>query len=92
MEPTLREGDRLLLRLDEPALARLAVGDVAVVRHPQGHAVVKRVTALDRDDLTVESDNATEPGAWSGVVGRSDVRGVVRRRVWPRPGAVPPLL
>ncbi|HEU4542494.1 MAG TPA: S24 family peptidase [Jiangellaceae bacterium] len=84
MEPTLRDGDRLLVRYGaEPRL-----GQLAVVRLPdRGVASVKRVTRRDADGWWVERDNPAE-GVDSWLVGAipdADLVAVVLGRVWPRP-------
>ena len=84
MEPTLRDGDRLLVRygvIPRP-------GQLAVVRLPgRGVASVKRITRRDADGWWVERDNPTQ-GVDSWLVGAipdADLVAVVLGRVWPRP-------
>ena len=84
MAPTLVPGDRVLVRYG----ASPAAGDVVLLRLDDTVAV-KRLTALVERTMTAESDNPGEPGAWSGLVDRDAVLGVVRLRVWPRPGPLP---
>jgi signal peptidase I len=85
MQPTLHDGDRLLVR--HGASAR--VGDVVVVRLPTGVVAVKRATMRSRagaaDGWWVERDNVAEGvDSWSvGVIPDADVVAVVRSRVWP---------
>jgi type IV secretory pathway protease TraF len=88
MEPTLREGDRLLVRYD----AVPGVGALVVARFADGTLAVKR--AAERREL-----RTGEPGWWllsdnpaqgvdsrhRGPVADADVRGVVLARVWPYP-------
>ena len=86
MLPTLREGDRLLVRYG----ARVRPGAVVVARFPDGVLAVKRVERADRhfsgaDAWLLVSDNGTEPGARRAPVRTDAVLGVVRLRVWPRP-------
>jgi phage repressor protein C with HTH and peptisase S24 domain len=85
MEPTLRDGDRLVVRYG----AVPKIGQLAVVRLPERHGVsVKRVTRRDADGWWVERDNPTE-GVDSWLVGAipdADLVAVVLGRVWPRPG------
>ena len=87
MAPTLREGDRLLVRYGRAP----RIGRLALVRLPAREGVsIKRVTARDRDGWWVERDNPAE-GVDSWLVGAipdDDVVGVVLARVWPRPGRV----
>jgi phage repressor protein C with HTH and peptisase S24 domain len=81
MEPTLREGDRLLVRYGAPP----RIGRLAVVRLPDGPLAVKRVTRRVDDAWWVERDNPDE-GVDSWVVGAipdHDVIGRVLLRVWP---------
>jgi SOS-response transcriptional repressor LexA len=91
MEPTLAEGDRLLVR--HGAAAR--PGDVVVARFPDGVVAVKRVLAEHAHHSGDEawllgSDNATAPGARRAPVRKDAVLAVVRARVWPRPGRIAP--
>lgn len=91
MQPTLLDGDRLLVRIgaaaDLGALVR--IGALIVVRLPGGRPeAVKRVVHREDDGWWVERDNPAE-GVDSWLVGAipdHDVRGVVRARLWPRPG------
>jgi signal peptidase I len=89
MEPTLTTGDRLLVRYD----ARPVPGDVVVARFSDGVLAVKRVVREDRHHSgaaawLLGSDNASAPGARRAPVRKDAVLGVVRARVWPRPGPV----
>jgi phage repressor protein C with HTH and peptisase S24 domain len=93
MTPALRPGDRLLVRYG----VRPRVGEVVVADFPDGVVVVKRAA---REETHVSggggwfltSDNRTAPGVIDsherGPVPVGDVLGVVRARVWPRPGRV----
>lgn len=84
MLPTLRDGDRVLVRRGVPA----AVGRIAVVRLPGGRPLaVKRLTARQDDGWWVERDNPAEGvDSWLvGAVGDDDVLGVVVARLWPSP-------
>jgi phage repressor protein C with HTH and peptisase S24 domain len=84
MQPTLRDGDRLLVRLD--AAAR--VGVLVVVRLPGGRPeAVKRVVHREPGGWWVERDNPAEGvDSWLvGAIADDDVLGVVRGRLWPRP-------
>ena len=81
MEPTLYDGDRLLVRRE----AAPRVGDVAVVRLPDGVLAVKRVTHREPGGWWVERDNPLMGvDSWTvGAVPDRDVVGVVRTRLWP---------
>jgi hypothetical protein len=92
MEPTLRDGDVLLVRAtNQPRL-----GALVVVRLP-GHSglAVKRVTQRDAEGWWVERDNPRE-GVDSWVVGavpEADMLAQVVVRLWPvrRIGTTPTL-
>jgi phage repressor protein C with HTH and peptisase S24 domain len=81
MEPTLRDGDRLLVRY---AVAP-RVGRLAVVRLPGRPVGVKRLTRRERGGWWVERDNRAEGvDSWLvGAVPDSDVVAVVVCRLWP---------
>ena len=79
MLPTLRPGDRLLVRYGAQALP----GRLALVRLRAGVVAVKRVTAVAGHDVTVESDNVAE--GYAGIVAREEVLAAVLVRVWPWP-------
>ena len=83
MLPTLREGDRLLVRY----AATPRPGDVVVVRLPDGVLAVKRATAAVDGGWWVERDNPAEgvDSALVGVIAPGDVLGVAGVRLWPRP-------
>jgi signal peptidase I len=81
MQPTLYDGDRLLVRHG----ASPRVGDLVVVRLPDGVVAVKRVTAREPTGWWVERDNPAE-GVDSWVVGAipdADLIAVVRARLRP---------
>jgi hypothetical protein len=85
MEPTLREGDRLLVRYGAPPRP----GRVAVVRLPGRPGLsVKRIGWQDSDGWWLERDNPREGvDSWQvGPVGPDAVLAVALGRVWPRPG------
>ncbi len=91
MRPTLRPGDRLVVRYAAAArpgvlvLARFPDGTVAVKR-----AIEPRPTASGAPGWWLLSDNA-DAGVDSrhrGPVAAGDVLAVVLFRVWPRPGRV----
>lgn len=81
MEPTLREGDRLLVRYG----AAPRVGGLAVVRLGDRPLAVKRVTRRVDDGWWVERDNPAEGvDSWLvGAVADADVVAVVLCRLWP---------
>jgi hypothetical protein len=89
MEPTLRDGDLLLVRWG----ARPRAGRVGVVRLPDDDSGRPRPTSVKRlvrcadDGWWVERDSAVEGvDSWQvGAVARSDVLAVVVARLWPRP-------
>lgn len=87
MLPTLREGDRLLVRYGATPRA----GRVAVVRFRDGVVAVKRLDHQGADGWWVSRDNAAEGrDSWSGgAVAEEGVLAVVVARVWPRPGLLP---
>lgn len=82
MQPTLWDGDRLLVRYGAPA----RVGRLAVVRLPDGVVAVKRVARREPDgSWWVERDNPAEGvDSWSaGAIPDADVIARVVGRVWP---------
>lgn len=87
MAPTLREGDRLLVRY----AARPRPGAVAVVRFADGVVAVKRLDHRDTDGWWVSRDNPAEGrDSWSaGAIAEVDVLAVAVLRLWPRPGRLP---
>ena len=90
MSPTVRSGDRLLVRrLRSPGAVR--AGDVVLARFPSRPEllVVKRVRRPVPGGHWVEGDNpfATDD---SRAYGAAVVVGRVVGRVWPRPGRLPP--
>jgi hypothetical protein len=95
MEPTLVDGDRLLVRWFTAATpAGRSVprpGSVVVVRLPGDRPpAVKRLLTRRPEGWWVERDNPAEGvDSWQvGAVGDDGLLGVVRARVWPRPGRV----
>lgn len=86
MEPTLREGDRVVSRAGGRPVAP---GDVVVARRPDrpGLLVVKRVVRREPDGWWLEGDNPAESDD-SRLFGTVPDRLVLARvvaRVWPRP-------
>jgi signal peptidase I len=82
MQPTMYDGDRLLVRHGATPRA----GDAVVVRLPDGVVAVKRATLRRDGGWWVERDNPAEGvDSWSvGAIPEADVVAVVRARVWPR--------
>jgi phage repressor protein C with HTH and peptisase S24 domain len=81
MEPTLYDGDRLVVCYG----ARPKVGGLAVVRLPHRPVAVKRVTRQVQGGWWVERDNPAD-GVDSWLVGAIPADDVVARvlgRVWP---------
>ncbi len=84
MAPTLRDGDRLLVRYD----ARPATGDVVVVRLPGGRPLaVKRAVRHEGGGWWVQRDNPVAGvDSWQvGAIPDEDVLAVALARVWPWP-------
>jgi phage repressor protein C with HTH and peptisase S24 domain len=82
MRPTLRDGDRVLVRYG----ASPKIGGLAVVRLPDGVVAVKRVVRREPDGgWWVERDNPREGvDSWSaGAIPDADVVARVVGRVWP---------
>jgi len=84
MNPTLREGDRLLISYRR----RPRVGQIALVRFDDVVAI-KRLSLLENDQWWFSRDNSAEGvDSWTrGVPSTSaDVLGTAVLRVWPRTG------
>ncbi|NUR06636.1 MAG: peptidase S24 [Nocardioidaceae bacterium] len=81
MQPTLYDGDRLLVRHG----ARPRPGRLVVVRLPRRGLAVKRATTRRDDGWWVERDNPDEgTDSWLvGAIPDEDVLAVVRMRLWP---------
>lgn len=81
MEPTLHDGDHLLVRWGGAPRP----GSLVVVRWPDRPTAVKRAAYHDGDGWWVERDNPAEgTDSWSaGAVAEADVLGVVVLRLWP---------
>lgn len=85
MAPTLRPGDLLLLHRGATPVA----GDLVVADLPGGRGPgVKRAVRLEPEGWWLERDSpAAGADSWLfGAVAVPDVHGVVRARLWPRPG------
>jgi nickel-type superoxide dismutase maturation protease len=89
MSPTVRSGDRLLVRRRTPDAVR--PGDVVLARFPSRSdlLVVKRVRRAVDGGHWVEGDNPFVTDD-SRAYGAAIVVGRVVARVWPRPGRLPP--
>lgn len=87
MEPTLADGDRLLVLYG----GRPRPGRVVVVRLPDGMLAIKRGTRLEPAGWWVERDNPREGvDSWQvGAIPQRDVLAVTLLRIWPRPGRLP---
>jgi hypothetical protein len=88
MLPTLRPGDRLLVRYAAP----VAAGRLVVARFADGTLTVKRAvearkTRIGGTGWWLLSDNPGEgvDSRHRGVVAESELVAVVVARVWPRP-------
>ena len=81
MQPTLYDGDRLLVI----HAGRARVGRLLVVRLPDGVVAVKRAVRREPAGWWVERDNPAEGvDSWSvGAIPDADVVAVVLARVWP---------
>ena len=93
MLPTLRDGDRVLVRyralwnLPRRLGPFIAAGDIVVARLPDGVVAIKRAAERRGGGWWLLSDNP-EVGSDSrhrGAVAPVDVWGRVTWRVWPRP-------
>jgi len=91
MEPALRPGDRLLVDYRR----RPRPGDVVLARFPDGTLAVKRVdsprsTVSGGPGWWLLSDNPAEgvDSRHRGAFADGAVLGVVRLRLWPRPGRI----
>lgn len=86
MEPTLRPGDRLLVRYG----GRVSEGDVVVARFPDGTLTVKRAAERRPNRTAAPAWWLTSDNPAAGVDSRhrgpvTDIAAVVLGRVWPRP-------
>jgi signal peptidase I len=82
MQPTLYDGDRLLVQHGSGPRR----GDLVVVRLPARGLAVKRATMRQPGGWWVERDNPEEgTDSWAvGAIADEDVLAVVRARVWPQ--------
>jgi hypothetical protein len=81
MQPTLRDGDRLLVAHGTSPRK----GQLVVVRLPHGVVAVKRAVRRESDGWWVERDNPREGvDSWSvGTIPDTDVLATVLFRIWP---------
>jgi signal peptidase I len=89
MEPTLREGDRLIVRYG----ARPRPGQVVIVRLPERAGLsVKRLLRREPDGWWVERDNPAEGvDSWLvGAIPADELIAVAVARIWPRPRLLRP--
>ena len=86
MQPTLQDGDRLLVRSGTDGAA---VGRLAVITWPGRPISLKRLAFREACGWWVERDNPREGiDSWSAGVGAipdADLLGIVVARLWPRP-------
>jgi signal peptidase I len=88
MEPTLKDGDRLVVRWGR---RHARPGAVAIVRLPGDRPLsIKRIAFRDPDGWWVERDNPTiGVDSWQvGAIADHDLLGVALLRVTPRPGRI----
>jgi nickel-type superoxide dismutase maturation protease len=87
MEPTLRDGDRLLVRWGR---GRARPGAVAVLRLPDRPLSIKRLAFREPGGWWVERDNpATGVDSWQvGAIPDEDLIGVALFRLAPLPGRI----
>lgn len=88
MLPTLRPGDRLVVRYG----GRIRSGGLVLAKFPDGALVVKRATDRRRTRTGapawwLASDNPTQgvDSRHRGPIAESDILGVIKIRLWPRP-------
>jgi phage repressor protein C with HTH and peptisase S24 domain len=87
MSPALRDGDVVVVRFD----AAVRPGDAVLVRWASrpGQLSVKRAVRRTDGGWWVRGDNAFG-STDSDVLGPAEAVAVVRARLWPRPGRIPP--
>jgi phage repressor protein C with HTH and peptisase S24 domain len=86
MVPTLRDGDRVLVRFG--AVGGAAVDRVVLLELPDRPLSVKRLVAIEPDGtVRVEGDNpyGSTDSRTLGPMPREAIKGVVLARLWPRP-------
>lgn len=84
MEPTLVDGDRLLVR----HFGRPRPGDIAIVAFPDGVLAVKRLAFREEAGWWVERDNPMAGvDSWTvGAIAPEDVLAIAVCLVWPPRG------
>jgi phage repressor protein C with HTH and peptisase S24 domain len=85
MVPTLRDGDRVLVRV---GAAAPSVGRVVLVELPDRPLSVKRLVGIEPEGrVRVEGDNkfASSDSRVLGPLPAGAIRGTVVARLWPRP-------
>ncbi|HVT65079.1 MAG TPA: S24/S26 family peptidase [Mycobacteriales bacterium] len=86
MVPTLRDGDRIVVRIGTPRVA--PVGRVVLVELPDRPLSVKRLVAVEAGgSLRVEGDNefGSTDSRVLGPLPADAMKGVALARLWPRP-------
>jgi phage repressor protein C with HTH and peptisase S24 domain len=86
MVPTLRDGDRILVRMGPPTGA--PVGRIVLVDLPGRPLAVKRLVGVeDGGSIRVEGDNelGSTDSRSLGPQPAAAMKGVVLARLWPRP-------
>ena len=87
MEPTLRDGDWLVVDLDGYRRTAPGVGDLVLAQDPRAaeRLLIKRVAAARADGLMLAGDHAAHApeSEWVGPVAREAVIGRPRLRYWP---------
>jgi hypothetical protein len=86
MVPSLRDGDRVLVRMGTPADA--PIGRIVLVDLPDRPLSVKRLVAVeDGGSIRVEGENefASTDSRSLGPQPADAMKGVVLARLWPRP-------
>ena len=85
MVPTLRDGDRVLVRL---GTVSTPVGCVVLIELPGRPLSVKRLVAVEAEgQVRVEGDNpyGSTDSRELGALPSETIKGVVLARLWPRP-------
>ena len=80
MEPTIKEGDYLVLL----AFGRLGIGDIVALKHPYKNlTIIKRIVKARVDSIYVEGDNgkSSEDSRRFGFVKKSVVIGKVLLKI-----------
>ena len=87
MEPTLHEGDRLLVRWGR---RRARPGAIAIVRLPDRPLSIKRLAFREQAGWWIERDNpAAGVDSWQiGAIPDRDLVGIAVLRLAPNPGRI----